>query len=634
MRIRWFFILIPLFLMGARPDFKEGVSLYNRGAYWEALRIFAELADESESLNPQRSASSYMRIRCYNKLGFSQRALMLAREFPISFPKSEYLDDLKYLLGEIYVGLGDPRESAWYFAESAMTTSDKKIRKAALENVESLVQTACDLDDLHALAGRSIDRTGQLLSLLVSERFLQDGARGEAINILFNMRPYIQDDDLRKRAIQLYGRFSPASADTLHIAIVLPLSGALAPIGTPILDGIRYAAMKYMDSTEQAVDLHIFDNESNLSESIRIARIVRDDPRILAQIGPLTNENIKGTVAVLDGRRIPVIAPTATENHLTDLATSLFQFRATRERKATALAEYAVQSLGLKTFAIIAPSTEYGQQFADNFATRVDELGGIIQYQGWYVGEPTDISKNHFRRIREIGLEELFIKMRVDSLRLDSLLLGLITDGDSTNIYEQQLQPILKKSRPTRGDSLGVQLSHIDGIFFPIHEGSISYILFQLASNNLTTHILGDENWIDREVLKKRDSYLQELTLVAGDRHGFEAISTAYSDEYLKIFKHLPEQYDFMGYDVMGMLLSSAQYAGGSRAKLWDVLVNSPNYQGRFHNVQWGGNSKRENDLVFLLDYADKAFKLTGYYDSSGFFSMDSVAVDSTLVKE
>ena len=631
MRSRWFFILIPLILLGARPDFKEGVSLYNRGAYWEALRVFAELADESESLNPQRSASSYMRIRCYNKLGFSQRALMLAREFPSSFPKSEYLDDLKYLLGEIYLGLGDPRESAWYFAESAVTTLDKKIRKAALENVESLVQTACDSDDLHALAGRSIDRSGQFIALLVAERFLSDGKRGEAIDILFNMRPYIKDDDLRKRAIQLYSRFSPSQPDTLHIAVVLPISGALAPIGTPLLNGIRFAAMKYMDSTDQAVALHIFDNEGDLSESIKIARIVRDDPRIIAQIGPLTNENVKGSSAVLEGRRIPLIAPTATENHLTGLAPSIFQFRATRERKATALAEYAVKSLGLKTFAIIAPSTEYGQQFADNFATRVDQLGGIIQYQGWYVGEPTDISKNHFRSIREIGLEELFSKMVADSLRLDSLLSGLTTEGDSINIYAQQLQPILKKSRPTRGDSLGVKLAHIDGIFFPIHTGSISYILYQLASNNLITHILGDENWIDIEILKKRDSYLQELTIVAGDRLGFESISTVYSDEYHRIFKQLPEQYDFMGYDLMGMLLSSAQYAGGSGMKLWDVLVNSPNYQGRVHNVQWGGTSKRENELVFLLDYYEKAFKLTGYYDNSGFFSMDSVATDSTL---
>ncbi len=623
-------IIVPIFLLGARPDFKDGVSLYNQGAYWEALRVFAELADEEVSLNPQRSASSYMRIKCYNKLGFSQRALMLARDFPLSYPGSEYMDDLQYLIGEIHLDLGDVRESAWYFASSAISTKDKKIRKAAREYAESLVGNACDRDDLHALAGRSIDRTGQYVALLVVERFLKEGDQGESIEILFNMRPYIKDDDLRKKAISLYDRFRSNEADTLHVAVVLPLTGPLGTIGSAILDGIKFSTMNFMDSTDHGIELHIYDNESKLSETIRIARKVRDDPRLIAMIGPLTNENVKGTAAVLEGHSIPIIAPTATENHLTNLSKGIFQFRSTRERKAMAMAEYAVQTLGLHTFAIIAPSTEYGQQLADNFAVRVDELGGIIQYQGWYVGEPKDLSKVHFRRIREQGLEELYHKFQADSLRLDSLLIGLTTEGDSVNVYEEQLQPIFRKSRPTRGDSLGVELSHIDGIFFPIHEGNMRYILYQLASSNLNTHILGDENWLDKDILKKDASYISELTLVAGDRFGFQKISPDFTNEYVRIFKHRPDQYDYMGFDVMGMLLESAQYAGGSGSKLWEVMINSPNYEGLVHQVQWGGNTRRENDLVFLMDYVENGFELTGYYDNLGFFSMDSLEVEST----
>ncbi|MCF7825791.1 MAG: penicillin-binding protein activator [Candidatus Marinimicrobia bacterium] len=623
-------IIFPILLFGARPDFKAGVSLYNQGAYWEALRIFAELADEDVSLNPQSSASSYMRIKCYNKLGFSQRALMLAREFPASYPGSEYLDDLQFLIAEIHLDLGDPREAAWYFASSAISTTDKKIRKAAREFAESLIGIACDKDDLHALAGRSINRTGQYVALLVAERFLKEGDKGEAIDILFNMRPYIKDEDLRRKAITLYDRFSSSQADTLHIAVVLPLSGALESIGSTILDGIKFSAMNYMDSTDQGIELHIYDNESQLSNTIKIARQVRNDPRIIAQIGPLTNENVKGTAAVMGGHAIPIITPTATENHLTHLSEGVFQFRSTRERKAIAMAEYAVQTLGLHTFAIIAPSTEYGQQFADNFAKRVDELGGIIQYQGWYVGEPTDLSTVHFRRIREQGLEELYLNFQADSLRLDSLLIGLISEGDSVNIYEEQLRPILKKSNPTRSDSLRVKLSHIDGIFFPIHEGNMRYILYQLASNNLKTHILGDENWLDKEALKKDASYISKLTIVAGDRLGFQNINQSFSNEYVRIFKRRPDQYDYLGYDVMGMLLEAAQYAGWSGSKLWEVMINSPNYEGVVNHVQWGGDTRRENDLVFLMDYVDQTFELTGYYDNSGFFSTDSLEAEST----
>lgn len=627
------FILLPLILLAARPSFKEGVSLYNKGAYWEALRVFAELADEEASLNSQRSAASYMRIRCYNKLGFSQRALMLSRDFSTTFPRSEYLDDLEYLIGEIYLDLGDSREAAWYFASSATQTKNKKIRKAAREFTESLIGTACDEDDLRALAGRAINPTGQYIALLVAERFLMDGRKGDAIDILFNLRPFISDEDLREKAIALYSKFGKVQADTLHISVVLPLSGPLGEIGSSMLDGIRFSAMSFMDTTDHSISLHIHDNESKLSESIRIARKVRDDPRIMAQIGPLTNENIKGTAAVLEGHAIPIIAPTATENHLSDLSKGIFQFRSTRERKAVAMAEYAVQSLGLQTFAIIAPSTEYGQQFADNFAVRVDELGGIIQYQGWYVGEPTDLSKVHFRRIREQGLEELYLKFQADSLRLDSLLLGMISEGDTLNVYEEQLQPIFRKSKPTRGDSLGVELSHIDGMFFPIHEGNMRYILYQLASNNLNTHILGDENWLDKELLKKDASYIDELTIVAGDRLGFHNIDETFSNEYVRLFKHRPDQYDFMGFDVMGMLLDAAQYVGGSGNKLWEVLINAPNYNGLVHQVQWGGDTRRENDLVFLMDYLEDGFELTGYYDNSGFFSMDTTASDSTMME-
>jgi len=634
MQKKLIYLLLPLILFAARPDFKEGVSLYNQGAYWEALRIFAELADEAETLNPQRSASAYMRVRSYHKLGFDQRALMLAREFPQTYAESEYLDDMQFLVGEIYLGLDDHREAAWNFAQSAATTEDKKISKAAREYTKSLVGAVCDKDDLKSLATRSIDRTGQFLALLVAERYMREGDRGFAVDILFNLRPYIVDPDLRKRAIGLYRQVQVGQADTLHFAVVLPLTGALASIGNPILDGLRYASMSFMDSSDQAVELHIYDNASELSESIRIARLVRDNSKIMAQIGPLTNENVKGTAAVLSDRSIPIIAPTATENQLTSLSQGLFQFRSTRERKATALAEYAVQTMGLKTFAIIAPSTEYGQQLADNFAARVDEIGGVIQYQGWYVGEPTDLSKIHFSRIREIGLEELYSKMQKDSLRLDSLSLGLITEGDSINVYEERLQPILKKSRPTRSDSLRVKLDHIDGIFFPIHTGSMSYILYQLAHNNLTTHIFGDENWLDKDFLRKNKSYFDKLTVVSGDKLGFQKTDQKVLDEYQSLYKRSPELYDIIGFDVMGMLLSAAEHSTGSGSMLWDILMNEAGYEGLVNQVQWGGATHRENSLVFIMDYVDNDFVLNGYQNTLGFFSMDSDSLEVELPSE
>ena len=213
MRNRFLLLLLPLFLLGSRPDFKQGVNLYNQGATWEALRVFAELAEMDPGTNPQVSAAAYMRIRCYDKLGFGQRALMLAREFQEKYPDSSYGDDLQLLLSEIYLHRGDAREAAWYAARTAVISTDKKIRKAARQYAERLVGSICSLEDVQALAGRSIDRTGQFVALLAAERLLQEGQQGASIDILFNLRPYIRDDDLRHKAINLFDRMQSDRVD-------------------------------------------------------------------------------------------------------------------------------------------------------------------------------------------------------------------------------------------------------------------------------------------------------------------------------------------------------------------------------------------------------------------------------------
>ncbi len=611
------------------PSFDEGVELYNRGGYWEALRIFSALSDLGPENNEQLTASEYMRIRCYHKLGFNQRALTLAQSFYLIHPASTYIDDLDFLLGEIYLNISEPREAAWYFARAASYTDDRKVRRSAREFTRSVVLNDCEDDDLRALSTRSIDRAGQFLVLLVAERYAQDKRQEQAANILFNIRPFLRDSDLVRSAMQLYSGFTSSRQDTLHLALVLPLSGPLAAIGDQVLDGMRYAGMQFVDTTGIDLAFHVYDNAGQLGETISIAREIKNDSRIHAILGPLTNENVKGAGAVLVGSDIPLITPTATEDHLAGISHEIFQFRATRERKATALAEYAVDVLGLQSYAIIAPSTEYGQQMADNFASRVDELGGEIIYQGWYVGEPTDLS-NHYHRVRDIGIVELFELMEADSIpdttyyeELDSMVVDTVSE------YTRILDPLIDNDRPTYSDSLRIKLSHIDAFFFPIHQGSIPYIASQFAHNNLDAHVLGAENWLDEEILRKNYTYLPLLSVVTGDRFILnKTTSDDFHRDYSLLYRRHPGQYDYLGYDSMSFLLFNALKAGPHYYGLRDILIRSAIFEGYVNEVQWGGRTGRENDRVLLLNYEDRQFVLGGHKDETGFFGTDSSQVN------
>jgi len=622
-------IFLPVSAYSDTPSFEDGVNLYNRGGYWEALSIFSILAESDPATNPKLTASAYMRIRCYYQLGFFQRALLLGQSFRQEFPQSSYLDDLDFLAGEIYAALGNPREAAWYMARAAVFTEDRKLRRTAREWTESLVLESCSTADLQALASRSIDRTGQYLALLASRRYMNEGHPEQALDILFNMRPFIKDSDLVRHAIETYSSFKSSVPDTLHLAMILPLSGGLAAIGDELLDGMRYAGMEFVDSTGLEIQFHVFDNEGELGETIRIAREIQRNPHIDVVLGPLTNENVKGASAVLAGTGIPILTPTATEDYLASLASETFQFRATRERKANALAEYAVEVLGLHTFAVIAPSTEYGLQMADNFAQRVDELGGEILYQGWYVGEPTDLSTYHFRRLREIGIEEYTRLMEADTIpdtliiqvgEVDSMVIDTVSE------YARILEPILEKEAPTYSDSNRVKLAHIDAIFFPIHRGSITYIASQFAHNNLESHVLGDENWIDLEALKKNKRYLPLLTIVAGDRQAVDDdLNEDMVKSYWQLYRREPGQYDLLGYDALGCVLKASLQVLPHYTDLRQGLIDMAEYEGYLHDVKWGGHTGRENDRVYLLNHDVNRFTLAGYVDNQGFFAGDSI---------
>lgn len=618
------------FAQGGFPSFNEGVELYNRGGYWEALRIFSTLAELDPEDNPQLTASEYMRIRCYFKLGFDQRALTLAQSFYQEYPNSSYVDDLDFLLGEIYLSQGEARESAWYFAQAAAYSEDRKLKRSAREFTRSVVLSDCNDADLKALSTRSVDRAGQILVLLVAERYSEENQQERAANVLFNIRPFIQDADLVRSAIELYRGFTGSRKDTLHLALVLPLSGPLTNIGHEVLDGMRYAGSKFVDTSGVDLAFHVYDNSGELGETIRIAREIRLDSRIHAILGPLTNENVKGAAAVLIDSDLPMITPTATEDNLATISPEVFQFRSTRERKATALAEYAVNVLELQSYAIIAPSTEYGQQMADNFARRVDELGSEIVYQGWYAGEPTDLS-NHYHRIRDIGISELFELMAADTIpdttwfeELDSMVVDTVSE------YSRILDPLIDNDRPTYSDSLRIKLTHVDAVFFPIHQGHIPYIASQFAHSNLDAHVFGEENWLEEEVLRKNNNYtyLPRLSVVAGDRFILQdETGDEFHRDYTLLYRRLPGQYDYLGHDSMSFLLANSLQAGAHYYNLRDLLISAATYEGYVNEVQWGGRTGRENDRVLILNYVDREFILSGTQDETGFSGSDTTQV-------
>ncbi|MCF7796991.1 MAG: penicillin-binding protein activator [Lentisphaeria bacterium] len=628
--------LLATVVLGQQSAFDRGVRLYNQGEYWQALVQFSALANQTAEQNPQLTASLLMRMKCYAKLEAYQRTILLARDFQRKYPVSRYQVDVNFLLGEVYSNRGDYTEAAWHYAQARILSERKNLTDEAARRTRHLVLNLVPLEELSRLYSRDLGPVGQFLGLLSVERLQREGQTTAAADLMFNLRPYFKIDWLVKEAMRLDWQLSNDKAETIVLGVMLPLSGALSEVGNQILTGLRYAVMTYADSVQIAVELDVRDNGASLGRSIEIAREFADNPRMIAAVGPLISDNVKAVAALLDGSGKVVLTPTATENDLVEFSDLLYQYQPNRSIRGAALAAYAVNTLGLHTFAVIAPTDAYGRELTDSFTKKVDDLGGQVLYEGWYTGEPTDLSF-HFTNLRSIGFRRLLEQVATD------------TDSVHQAEYRRLLRPVIPDSgrfapRITASDSLKVKLPTIDALYMPIHQGHV-YVSSQVAFYNLTTYILGDENWADKDNLNKNYRYVPRLAFASSAT--IDSTKLDQSDihnYYTRRYDRDPTNYDYLGYDAASLLLEGLTQARFNPVVLGEVLKTMGTHRGIISQVKFGGNSPRQNQSVFIMEYDNQARELeqAGFYDQFGFhpkamilpdlMSLDTAGTDSFKV--
>jgi len=179
-----------------------------------------------------------------------------------------------------------------------------------------------------------------------------------------------------------YNKFI-SKQESLHIAMVGPLSGSGAIKGRSVLKGINL----YLDELNEKggingkkVVLTIFDDQNDKNQAYERAKEIAEQNKVLAIIGHWYSScSIKaGTIYKENG--IPAITPGATNIKVTD---SEWYFRALFNDRSQGrfLANYTNKVLGHKTAAIIHEDLAYGSYLADIFEKTAKEIGMRIIFK-------------------------------------------------------------------------------------------------------------------------------------------------------------------------------------------------------------------------------------------------------------
>jgi branched-chain amino acid transport system substrate-binding protein len=188
------------------------------------------------------------------------------------------------------------------------------------------------------------------------------------------------------------GSDSGAGKD-LKVGITLPLSGSSLASAGPAEKGAKLAIKEFaLEGYTVAADVkdHAVNGTHDPQQGAKDMTAFAADPAVVAVVGPFNSSVAQVQIPVSNEAGLLQCSPANTNPGLTkgDAGKELraknpdkinyVRVATTDDIQGPAVAQYGIQTLGLKTVAIIDDTETYGKGIADAFATEWEKLGGTV----------------------------------------------------------------------------------------------------------------------------------------------------------------------------------------------------------------------------------------------------------------
>ncbi len=286
-------------------------------------------------------------------------------------------------------------------------------------------------------------------------------------------------------------------------------------------------------------------------------RLVQEDGVWGMIVGGNIERSLAATVEA-QAASVPVVLAGQRRPGLFSIGPTTVQPEADWYREGEMAALYAADSLHLRTYVIVAPATERGQESVAGFTDVLARRGQTeIMSVEWYFPEQGLSLDRQFRRIRNLGFRRDF----ADSLGWYHI------QNDSTNfniLWEAHLDSIRRSYEYRIGaiDSNDIQIRSIDALYFPIEEGTIELFAPQFAFYNFRAQTLGNSAWYDIEGLYRHRQYVEDMVFTSPYFHADTNVHMQQLSTYIaRVIGGTPSLWNVRGYDAAMILLN--QVASG-----------------------------------------------------------------------
>ena len=314
------------------------------------------------------------------------------------------------------------------------------------------------------------------------------------------------------------------------VGALLPLSGRYQSFGEAALRGIQLALGAVEGGTPE-VRLVVLDTKGEGGGAAEAYRRLAGDPGIVAVLGPMLSWE---TAAVRDEAGAAGLAAVSFSQRDVPPGPPLFRFSMSKEDQADTLASHAVQTLGLRRWAILHPEDNYGQDLALLFRDRVESLGGEVRAVVGYDPAATDFQIPVQRLQSRIGIWHPTGR----------------TKSDGTEEKELELL--------------------VDGVFLPDSAERIALLAPHLAFFDIRgVQLLGTSAWNDRETLLQGLPYVNGSIFVDGFfLYSFRPEVRVFVNGYRDAYGSDPGILEAYGYDAARLVLTEIESGATARERM------------------------------------------------------------------
>ncbi|MDY6853548.1 MAG: penicillin-binding protein activator [Thermodesulfobacteriota bacterium] len=484
------------------------------------------------------------------------------------------------LMGQSYQGLENYNAAITLYIKAMDTLTDNTQIKEIEEKIKKTI-AACKLkNELMDIIAQYQDRfpssyaTFQLAKIFIEEKRFEDAAL--SLHQILGRYPEHEYRQKIQRLLDIV--LNKFSTDIYAIGCILPLSGKYTLYGEKTLRGIELAANVFNPSPEGLpMKLIIKDSQGRPEVAANAVYELANEDNVICIIGPLLSTTAEAAAKKAQEQEVPILV-LSQKSKITEIGNFVFRNSLTPNLQAKALADYAIQTLGLTRFAILHPKNHYGEDFMELFWDEILKQDGEVVSIESYRPNQNDF-QNEIKRL--VGLYSS--EDKEDSI-------------NEKGIEEQDLSPIIG----------------FDALFIPDYYDKVGLILPQLVYYDvLGIQLLGTSGWNSSQLIKMAREYVQGSIFVDGFfKDSPYPFVQAFINEYKSTFGEEANVLEAQAFDSTNIIIDLINQGVNSRDELKEGLYEVKNYPGVSGATSFNETGDSDKILFTLTIKGDSIIQL------------------------